>query len=330
MNMNWSELRAMRTDRWKYVRAPRPELYDLVADPGETTNVIQQHSSEAKELETRLKTIAGLSSNGAEKVQTAMVDERVADQLKSLGYLSGSGARSYELTGTGMDPKDGVEVLRLIDMAESSDNDLGEPKRIALLRQALGKDPRNPSVYYQLCGRLEKNGRYDEAMQLYRAAVANGIVSARVHSRIADLLVRRGEKDAAIGEYEQAARINPSDLDSQSNLATAYLETGRLADAESVFKWILANDASYAAAANGMGLIAIQKQDMGSARTYFERAVQLDPDLAEAHMNLGVLYGMMGDRARARSSLQAFLAKASPTQYAHIIPKVRKELATLQ
>jgi arylsulfatase A-like enzyme len=33
MNMGWSELRGIRTARWKYVRAPRPELYDLVQDP---------------------------------------------------------------------------------------------------------------------------------------------------------------------------------------------------------------------------------------------------------------------------------------------------------
>jgi arylsulfatase A-like enzyme len=31
--MNWSELRGMRTDRWKFVLAPRPELYDLQHDP---------------------------------------------------------------------------------------------------------------------------------------------------------------------------------------------------------------------------------------------------------------------------------------------------------
>src|SRR5574341_885992 len=29
MNMGWTELRAVRTNRWKYVRAPKPELYDL-------------------------------------------------------------------------------------------------------------------------------------------------------------------------------------------------------------------------------------------------------------------------------------------------------------
>jgi tetratricopeptide (TPR) repeat protein len=181
-----------------------------------------------------------------------------------------------------------------------------------------------------LGGRLEKNDRYEEALQLYRVALSKGIESSRLHSRIADLLLRRGEKDAAITEYEKAAQINPADLDSQNNLATAYLEKGRLADAEKVFRWILTNDGDYAAAQNGMGLVSIQKQDATAARAYFERSVQLDPDLVEAHMNLGILYQMAGDRGRARASFEQFLAKASPAQYGSIIPRVRQELATLR
>jgi choline-sulfatase len=326
MNMNWSELRAIRTNRWKYIRAPRPELYELASDPRETNNVIGQHAPEVEKFEAQLKHLTG---GGNEKVETAMVDERVMDQLKSLGYLSGAGGRSYELTGSGIDPKDGTEILRLIDEAESNDTKLSEPKRIELLRTALNKDPQNPSLYYQLGGRLEKNGRYDEALQLYRTALSKGIESARLHSRIADLLVRRGEKDAAIPEYEKAARINPADLDAQNNLATAYLEKGRTADAERVFRWILTNDEHHAAAQNGMGLVAIQKGDAASARAYFEKAVQVDPDLAEAHMNLGLLYEMAGDKARARSSFEAFLAKASVNQYGHVIPRVRHELEQL-
>jgi choline-sulfatase len=330
MNMNWSELRAVRTNRWKYIRAPRPELYDLNSDPTEKNNVIQNHAAEVETLERDLKNIASLDSKGIEKVETALVDDRVMDQLKSLGYVGGVSGRTYELTGSGTDPKDAIGILDLIDQAESSQNNLPEKKRIDLLKQALAKDPQNPSLYYQLGGRLEKNARYDEAMQLYRTALSKGMESGRLHSRLADLLIRRGDKDQAITEYEAAARINPADLDSQNNLATAYLEKGRLRDAERVFQWILTSDRGYAAAQNGMGLVSIQKQDANSARTYFERAVQLDPDLVEAHMNLGVLYAMAGDRARARSSFEAFLAKASPEQYGHIIPRVRQELATLR
>ena len=282
------------------------------------------------ELRSATEEIISPGGKGTEKVETAMLDERVMDQLKSLGYLSGAGGRSYELTGTGTDPKDAVEILQLIDEAESAGTKLPEPKRIELLQRALAKDPQNPSLYYQLGGRLEKNDRYDEASQLYRTALSKGIDSGRLHSRLADLLLRRGQKDAAIVEYEKAAQINPADLDSQNNLATAYLEKGRLADAERVFKWILANDADYPAAQNGMGLVSIQKQDPAAARGYFERAAQLDPDLVEVHMNLGLLYEMAGDRQRARSSFETFLAKASPAQYGDIIPRVRQELATLE
>ncbi len=330
MNMNWSELRAIRTNRWKYIRAPRPELYDLAADPGETSNVIQQHGPEVRKFEAQLNHAISPDGSGKEKVETAMLDERVMDQLKSLGYLSGAGGRSYELTGAGLDPKDGVGILDLIDEAESAVSTLPEPRRIELLKQALSKDPQNPSLYYQLGGRLEKNGRHDESMQLYRTALSKGIESARLHSRIGDLLVRRGQKDEAIAEYEKAAKINPADLESQNNLATAYLEKGRVADAERVFKWVLSNDGDYAAAQNGMGLIAIQKQDPNAARGYFEKAVQLDPDLVEAHMNLGLIYEMAGDKARARASFETFLARASPAQYGHIIPRVKQELATLK
>ncbi len=326
MNMNWSELRAIRTNRWKYVRAPQSELYDLVADPGETKNVILQYGVEVDKLDARLKQIA----KPGEKVETAMVDERVMDQLKSLGYVSGPGGRSFQLDGTGLDPKDGLDILHWIDEAESTSNHLPEAARIELLRKAQAKDPSNPAVYYQLGGRLEKNGRYQEAMDLYRTALSKGIESARLHSRIADLLLRRGEKDAAIAEYEKAARINPSDLDSQNNLAMAYLEKGRLAEAEKTFQWVLSNDTKDAAGQNGMGLVSVQKRDFAAARGYFERAAQLDPDLVEAYMNLGLIYEMEGDRARARTSLQTFLAKASPQQYGDILPRVREKLASLR
>ena len=86
----------------------------------------------------------------------------------------------------------------------------------------------------------------------------------------------------------------------------------------------------HAAAANGLGLVSLQKHDFSAARDHFEKAVQLDPDLAEAQMNLGLLYEMAGDRAKARTHFENFLAKASPAQYRDIIPKVKQELSSLQ
>lgn len=331
MNMGWAELRGIRTNHWKYIRAPRPELYDLSQDPGETANVIQQHSAEVQRFEAQLQKVISPSGNGkTERVETNLVDERIMSQLKSLGYLSGFAPRSYELNGQGPDPKDRVEILKLLDAAESPDSKLSDPARVAALKTAVEADPKNPSLYYQLGGRYERAGRYQEALDLYRTALARGIDSGRLHSRIADLSLKAGKRDQAIPEYEKAAQFNPSDLDSQTNLATAYLQSGRATDAERVFKWILTSDPDHAAAQNGLGLIAIQRHDGTAARGYFERAVQLNPDLVEAQLNLGLIYEMAGDKVRARACFETFLAKASRTQYSDIIPKVREELTTLQ
>jgi tetratricopeptide (TPR) repeat protein len=58
----------------------------------------------------------------------------------------------------------------------------------------------------------------------------------------------------------------------------------------------------------------------------FDRALQLDPSLMEAYINLGILYKERGDYARARSYFETFLAKAPGTQHTGSIPQVKKEL----
>jgi arylsulfatase A-like enzyme/predicted negative regulator of RcsB-dependent stress response len=331
LNMGWSELRAIRTNHWKYIRAPKPELYDLTQDPHESTNIIREHPDQVQKLEAQLKKMVSLGGGGpTEKVETSQVDERTMEQLKSLGYLSGSAARSYELTGKGIDPKDRIDILKVMDTAGNPDNHLPEAKRIAMYEQALKEDPTNPSLYRELGGEYEKAGRYREALELYQTALHNGIEEAILHSRIADLSLRQGNRDEAIVEYEKAAQLNPADLESQTNLATAYLEKGRVDDAERVFQWVLTSDPDHPAATNGLGLVAIQKKDYNAALGYFERAVELDPDLVEPQMNLGLLFEMSGDRPRARQHFEMFLAKASPAHYANIIPKVKQELAKLQ
>ena len=69
INMGWAELRAIRTNHWKYVRAPKPELYDLSNDPTETTNLIQYHAPERQKFEAQLQAVAGIG--GPEKVETS-------------------------------------------------------------------------------------------------------------------------------------------------------------------------------------------------------------------------------------------------------------------
>ena len=255
------------------------------------------------------------------------MNQRTLQQLKSLGYLGGSSPGEVALTGQGADPKDRLDVLKWLYLAVSPDSGNPVGQRIPLLRKAVAADPSDPTIYYHLGDEYAKAGRYADAMQLYQDGIRNGIHSAWLYSRLGYLYLRQGERDTAIASYRRAAQLNPSDCETLNDLGMAYLEGGRMDDAERSFKWCAAADAGYALAYNGLGLVSIRRQDLPGARGYFERALQLDPDLLEAQLNLGRIYKMTGATAQARQCFEAFLAKASPTQYGDVIARIRQELA---
>jgi arylsulfatase A-like enzyme/Flp pilus assembly protein TadD len=322
LNMGWAELRGIRTSRWKYIRAPKPELYDLVQDPAETQNVIAGHPDEVKDLEARLSAVAG---NG-EKVEPAAVDPRTLQQLKSLGYLGGSTQQKYALEGKGIDPKDRKEIVKLLYFGLYSG--LPVARRIGMLRQAVAQDPTNPALYSNLGDLYAQAARPAEAMALYQSAIQKGIRSAWLFSRLGQLTMRQGKREDAIALFEAAAQLNPADYESLQNLAAAYRETGRVADAEGILNSIVKSGEPFAPAYNELGMVWFQKGDLNTARGYFEKAAQLD---VTYQLNLGRLYKQQGDKLRARTCFEAFLsAKGASPEYAQMIPQVKRELASVQ
>ena len=163
------------------------------------------------------------------------------DQLKSLGYLSGFSPREVELNGKGVDPKDRIATFELLRpcLARLAPHPGCAPYRIAPADADAGSH--QSLLYFYLGAEYEKAGHYDQAIQVYENAQKRGILNGRLLSRLGDLLVRSGKKDQAIEAYEKAAQFNPADAESEINLATAYLEQGKLADADRCFRWALAN-----------------------------------------------------------------------------------------
>src|SRR5206468_11466776 len=92
----WSPLVSWRADRFLYVRAPRRELYDLVADPREKTNIALTRARVADgvdaELEQFVRRAAGGSVADGER---AAVDPAVAERLAALGYVGGAAGGAH-------------------------------------------------------------------------------------------------------------------------------------------------------------------------------------------------------------------------------------------
>src|SRR6185436_4743048 len=81
----WSDLRSLTSERFKFIEAPRPELYDLVQDPRETRNLYDERRPLADRMAAALK--AADSGRGTDVKPAVDVDPDTRARLAALGYV---------------------------------------------------------------------------------------------------------------------------------------------------------------------------------------------------------------------------------------------------
>jgi arylsulfatase A-like enzyme len=100
----WHPLRMTRDARFKYIDAPRPELYDLVADPFELRDLSAEQPARLVAMRAKLEAIDRPRGGARDPAAANTADRRA---LGALGYVSGAVAMRPL---TGLDPKDFVQV----------------------------------------------------------------------------------------------------------------------------------------------------------------------------------------------------------------------------
>ena len=83
----WAPLRALRVGKYKYIQAPKAELYDLDADPREQVNLLHKNAAMAAELQNELAKVLTRYAPSQRATPPALTPETLA-QLESLGYLA--------------------------------------------------------------------------------------------------------------------------------------------------------------------------------------------------------------------------------------------------
>ena len=221
LDFGWSPLQALRSRQWKYIDAPRPELYDIVQDSGETRDVSAREQPRVAELHGRI-----VSRSGGMLDAKATIDPDARARLQALGYAAGSGAVKG---GDRPDPKDRrEEAARLAQIAS------GELRGAALeraLRRVLTIDVRNPQANLRLGYVLLDSGRCREAAGRFRSAIAEHLPSADAHLGLAACEVSQRQFDAAAATLREAERVEPGNPVVMANLGVVLSDGGHPADA---------------------------------------------------------------------------------------------------
>lgn len=310
----WSPLEGMSDGRFKLIVAPRPELYDLTADPGETRNLINDQREQARRLKGALA--AARRSFKVPPADTGEIaDPELARALESLGYISGSGAASGKGT---LDPKDGVLLLAELEAAQELTQKGNPQAAVATLMKLVSRNPGSFHFMTALAAAQLASGDGDAAIATYRRAAQENSRRDDSHSNLAGAYARLGRPEEARKEYELALELNPRSVAAWSGLADLAQKAERPAEVRRLLKQAV--DAGTQSVAILMRLAKIEAKagDGAAAERHFQQAAELAPDRLPAWMALGKIAESQGKLDRA---FQLYLkaAQAGPREPAPLL-----------
>lgn len=356
IHLGWSDLRSLVTGRHHYIDAPKPELYDVAADPNEKKNV----------LESDRRPYARLRKLMADQYPASIalpqnVDPEEAAKLAALGYIS---AAKPTAESNLPDPKERIADLEKVKDAFKLAAHHQYPTAIAELKTIVEENPRWTDAWSKLAGCYEALGDYESAASTYRRAIEVAPTLASEYAlSLAGVLVKLGQFDDAAKHAELALRQNPGGAHqllgeialSRNDLVTAHNEAaltmqstqyrlegeildarvdsaaGRLQEALAKLE-TLERDAAAAHRLPFANLDFVRGDTLArmnqneAAITAFRREIASFPQNRQAYANLAIVQLIVGRQSDAYDTLEQ-MAAANPDRHTYLF--AAKTLDTL-
>lgn len=244
-HFGWSELYALTDTRFRYIKAPREELYDLATDPRERENVAVGRAQTASAMRgaiDRLIAVLAIPS-------PASVSDEDRERFAALGYVGTVQPPAEAASSALPDPKDMVPVLEAYRGAVEQVSQRNFAAAIAGLHGIVAGHPEMVDVWQQLGALLVRTGRIEEALAAYRKTVelrpeepsgliATGGMLLRLRkldeaAATADLAVEKAAGDARA--LVQAEELHARIALARKDAAAARLHAERASTADPTF-----------------------------------------------------------------------------------------------
>jgi tetratricopeptide (TPR) repeat protein len=128
--------------------------------------------------------------------------------------------------------------------------------------------------------------------------------------------------------FSSIARAEPWSGHADYTLGKALFEAGRTDEARQAWERTITILPGHSGALNCLGNLALMSQNLPLAEKYYRRSITTDPDNAEAHYNLALIFEQGGRYREARRELELFLRRVPP-EYQQMVPAVRQKLEQL-
>lgn len=265
-HFGWSELYALTDDRYRLIRAPRDELYDIGRDPHEQTSIADERPQVRAAMRRALDRLVA----GATPRAPSAVSDADRQKLAALGYIGTSSAAPLSLPADQLpDPKDRVGILQQYKHATDLAGNRQYAEATQAFKEVLRAEPQMTDVWIQLAGLYERSGRFTDA----------------------------------VGAFKEVIARNPRDPSALIGAASGLMRLGDLAGARAHAE--LAREVAPAAAHEMLARIAVEQGDAATARREAELTRAADPSVPMPAMVEGLLLHRRGEYALALPQFEA-------------------------
>lgn len=281
---------------YKWIRAPRPELYNLVNDPHELHNLYEQDRDRARKLDAELSRLLADSAAIAVAARQSPVEKETAEALEALGYLAPAEARK---SMGGMDPKDGIGIYNKLEdarhLAQKKQWSAAERK----LRQILSEVPEHQSARQILGLVLMRQGRLAEAREEYLKCLNRDGAQFRVLGMLGKLAMLTGDMDQATGYFERAVADTPGFVEGLADLGLIEELRGHDAQAQAWYQKAVAQDGQFPTVHRRLGDLSYERGDYAKALLFYKKTLEITRNDFRAMIQAGNCARRVGQNEQA-------------------------------
>ncbi len=229
----WSPLRALRVGKYKYIQAPKAELYDLDADPHERANLLRTNAAMAAELENEMANLLTRYAPSPRSTSAALSPETIAE-LESLGYLAAQPRPAGEAARHDValpDPKDRFSEFQLYQNAFETLTEGHAATALPKFQSILKSDPQNTLARFHLGECYLQTKKPQDALRAWAATLKLDPQYAPAAEAIGQYWLQQGDYAKARRRFQQVLALTPQSYTGHFELAVTDEHLGLLPEA---------------------------------------------------------------------------------------------------
>lgn len=291
--------RAIAHGPLKLMDTPNPRLFDVVADPGETANLVESRSEDVVRLQKTTKEIISRRI----QVATGATSPEVMEQLAALGYMTSEAGIGDSETAK-LDAKDQRPLIMKLERARHLSK--AKPKKaVALYEEVLTEHPQIAEARLGLSRVYSRMRQVEKAEATLKTALELQPSSTIIQSALAQVVASQKRFDEAETLLRAVLEQVPGDDTARNALVRLYIDQNQLDTAlKRVSEWH-AEDKKNLGYVAYMGVILTRMNRPGEALPYLEASLADDMPRQQVHSSLALLDRARGNNEGALAHLSA-------------------------